>query len=85
MLTCLLVGTVAGILTRSVHLPSLTGWLQGNSADTSQLDILSIFSRDELEGEVRRLNREIAEREKKIDELRIEMKLVRQGSSRSAR
>ena len=64
MLSCLLIGTVVGFLTRSEYVPSL-----------------SSFSRDELEGEVKRLNREIAERDKNIDELRIELKLVSQGSS----
>ena len=81
MLSCLLIGTVAGFLTRSDYVPSFSSWLRGNPSNIIPKETLSSFSRDELEGEVRRLNREIAERDKNIDELRIELKLVSQGSS----
>ena len=81
MLSCLLIGTVVGFLTRSQYVPSLSSWLRGNPSGIIPEETLSSFSRDELEGEVKRLNREISERDKNIDELRIELKLVSQGSS----
>ena len=81
MLTCLLIGMVAGFLTRSEYMPSFSSWLRGSPSDIIPEETLSSFSRDELEGEVRRLNREITERDKNIDELRIELKLGSEGSS----